>query len=156
MRLRYSLGYDKQLTMIAFILSLKRMSNAEKRVRCAFCNNEHLSSAIGEHLMLCGNKTDQCPKCEKYIRRAVFAYHYENNCDNLDETDGDSESKPDSTSTSFSNDPARSSTVSATRDHSKIAIRTINLGQFSTEQHTPISLHIDSGRSKLISLTCVL
>lgn len=30
--------------------------------------------------MLCGNKTDQCPNCRKYVRRAIFAYHYENNC----------------------------------------------------------------------------
>ena len=31
-------------------------------------------------MMLCGNKTDLCPVCQKYIRRAIFAYHYENNC----------------------------------------------------------------------------
>jgi hypothetical protein len=37
--------------------------------------------------MLCGNKTDQCPNCQKFIRRAIFAYHYENNCANLDEPD---------------------------------------------------------------------
>ncbi|CAF2410008.1 unnamed protein product [Rotaria sp. Silwood2] len=37
--------------------------------------------------MLCGNKTDQCPNCSKFIRRAIFAYHYENNCANLEETD---------------------------------------------------------------------
>ncbi len=37
--------------------------------------------------MLCGNKTDECPNCHKFIRRAVFAYHYENNCANLNETE---------------------------------------------------------------------
>jgi hypothetical protein len=37
--------------------------------------------------MLCGNKTDQCPNCQKYIRRAVFAYHYENNCAIFEDTD---------------------------------------------------------------------
>jgi hypothetical protein len=37
--------------------------------------------------MLCGNKTDQCPKCRRFIRRAVFAYHYENECADLEETD---------------------------------------------------------------------
>jgi hypothetical protein len=37
--------------------------------------------------MMCGNKTDQCPNCHKFIRRAIFAYHYENNCANLDEPD---------------------------------------------------------------------
>ena len=35
--------------------------------------------------MLCGNKTDQCPNCRKYIRQAIFAYHYENNCADPDE-----------------------------------------------------------------------
>lgn len=39
---------------------------------------------MGDHLMLCGNKTDQCPNCGKYIRRAIFVYHYENNCANPD------------------------------------------------------------------------
>ena len=34
--------------------------------------------------MMCGNKTDECPNCGKFVRRAVFAYHYENNCANLD------------------------------------------------------------------------
>lgn len=37
--------------------------------------------------MQCGNKTEQCPTCEKFIRRAIFAYHYENNCANLDENE---------------------------------------------------------------------
>lgn len=37
--------------------------------------------------MICGNKTDQCPNCRKFIRRAVFAYHYENNCANLEDND---------------------------------------------------------------------
>jgi len=36
--------------------------------------------------MQCGNKTEQCPNCGKYIRRAIFTYHYENNCSNLDES----------------------------------------------------------------------
>ncbi len=34
--------------------------------------------------MICGNKTDRCPTCGKYVRRAIFAYHYENNCADLD------------------------------------------------------------------------
>lgn len=40
---------------------------------------------IKDHLMLCGNQTDPCPVCLKRIRRAIFAYHYENNCAQLDE-----------------------------------------------------------------------
>ncbi|CAF0825418.1 unnamed protein product [Rotaria sordida] len=43
------------------------------------------STAIREHLLVCGNKTDQCPKCRKFIRRAIFAYHYENDCAYIDE-----------------------------------------------------------------------
>jgi hypothetical protein len=59
--------------------------------------------------MTCGNKTDQCPNCRKFIRRAVFAYHYENNCANLEETDTPT-SRPRSSSghrlSSKSNTPA--------------------------------------------------
>ncbi|CAF4542701.1 unnamed protein product [Rotaria sp. Silwood1] len=53
---------------------------------CSFCNTYFSSStAIREHLLVCGNKTDQCPKCRKFIRRAIFAYHYENECAYIDE-----------------------------------------------------------------------
>ena len=44
--------------------------------------------------MLCGNKTDQCPKCYKFIRRAVFTYHYENGCVNIDEPDATPRAPP--------------------------------------------------------------
>ena len=46
-----------------------------------------------EHLMLCGNKTDECPNCKKYVRRAIFAYHYENNCANLDDAPVDNDTQ---------------------------------------------------------------
>ncbi len=39
-----------------------------------------------ERLMICGNKTDQCLKCKKLIRRAVFAYRYENNYRDFNES----------------------------------------------------------------------
>ena len=42
---------------------------------------------MGDHLMRCGNQTDQCPNCRRYIRRAIFAYHFENNCACPDEAD---------------------------------------------------------------------
>jgi hypothetical protein len=32
------------------------------------------------HLYLCGNKTNKCPICEQYIRRAIYNYHLENYC----------------------------------------------------------------------------
>ena len=48
---------------------------------CSFCNENFESiDAISKHLMICGNKTDQCPVCHKYVRRAIFTYHYENKC----------------------------------------------------------------------------
>ncbi len=39
------------------------------------------------HLYLCGNKTNKCPKCSKYIRRAIYNYHLDNNCIDLSEDD---------------------------------------------------------------------
>ncbi|CAF1174476.1 unnamed protein product [Rotaria sordida] len=60
--------------------------DVNRSVSCSFCN-ECIESPdkLKEHLILCGNKTDQCPKCGKFIRRAIFAYHYENNCSNPEE-----------------------------------------------------------------------
>ncbi|CAF0881390.1 unnamed protein product [Rotaria sp. Silwood1] len=59
-----------------------------RSIKCSFCQElQPSSSALSAHLMLCGNKTDKCPNCRKFIRRAIFAYHYENNCANLEETD---------------------------------------------------------------------
>jgi hypothetical protein len=61
-------------------------------VICSFCEEGFTSDkALMDHLMMCGNKTDQCPNCEKYIRRAIFAYHYENNCANFEEPTADNE-----------------------------------------------------------------
>ncbi len=56
--------------------------------------------------MSCGNKTDECPKCRKYIRRAVFAYHYENNCANLDDADTPTPRSRNSSAHHNSNRPA--------------------------------------------------
>ncbi len=56
------------------------------KTKCSFCDKTFSSSTeLSEHLVLCGNKTDQCPTCRRFIRRAIFAYHFENNCANLDE-----------------------------------------------------------------------
>jgi hypothetical protein len=70
-------------------------------VLCSFCEEEFKSEkALMDHLMMCGNKTDPCPNCGKYVRRAIFAYHYENSCANFDEstTDGEKNKKPQSSS----------------------------------------------------------
>jgi hypothetical protein len=54
-------------------------------VACAFCEETFSSSAkLSEHLMLCGNKTNECPNCHKLIRRSHFNYHRENNCAPID------------------------------------------------------------------------
>lgn len=52
-------------------------------MKCSFCNGKYSAWTIDEHLLQCGNKTEQCPNCKKYIRRAIFAYHYENKCENF-------------------------------------------------------------------------
>ncbi|UJR17668.1 hypothetical protein I4U23_004564 [Adineta vaga] len=72
-----------------FVSDPSRTTNDRNQLlQCSFCEQAHTSTeALGKHLMQCGNKTDECPKCRKYIRRAIFVYHYENNCSNVDETD---------------------------------------------------------------------
>ena len=66
----------------------------DAKVFCSFCEEGFESSKkMMDHLLMCGNKTDQCPNCEKYIRRAIFAYHYENNCAELDEASTDDNPK---------------------------------------------------------------
>lgn len=87
---------------------------SKRMVTCSFCNEDKPATEIGEHLMQCGNKTEQCPNCEKYIRRAVFTYHYENSCANLDELDGDVNRPADqhnNTSTTPKHSPSNSSPV---------------------------------------------
>ncbi|CAF1432655.1 unnamed protein product, partial [Adineta steineri] len=62
------------------------MTERDTDIFCSFCNELFTSTEdIGNHLMMCGNKTDPCPRCNQFIRRAIFAYHYENNCAILDE-----------------------------------------------------------------------
>ncbi|CAM4900037.1 unnamed protein product [Rotaria socialis] len=66
----------------------RQVNDTGRSVSCMFCNEKSASTEeMRIHLLACGNKTDLCPKCLKFIRRAVFAYHYENNCANLDEID---------------------------------------------------------------------
>ncbi|CAF4136598.1 unnamed protein product [Adineta steineri] len=81
-------------------------SNTSRRfVSCSFCNEELPSSSLGEHLMMCGNKTNECPWCRKFIRRAVYVYHRENNCANLDNFDNDTGLEPVQLSQRGSNRP---------------------------------------------------
>ncbi|CAF1179236.1 unnamed protein product [Adineta ricciae] len=63
-------------------LQQHQQTNCRNRsVECSFCEETFpTSNALREHLILCGNKTDECPKCRQFIRRSHFAYHYQNNC----------------------------------------------------------------------------
>ncbi|CAF0990345.1 unnamed protein product [Adineta steineri] len=59
-----------------------------RSISCSFCQIIlPTSSALREHLLLCGNKTDECPKCRRLIRRSHFAYHFENNCASIDKVE---------------------------------------------------------------------
>jgi len=50
-------------------------------------------------LTSCGNKTEQCRKCNKYIRRAILTYHDQNDCANVDDFE-DEMNRPVASSTS--------------------------------------------------------
>ncbi|CAF4418883.1 unnamed protein product [Rotaria magnacalcarata] len=82
------------------------MATQDAEVYCSFCNEGFVSpKAMGTHLMMCGNKTDQCPKCRRYIRRAIFAYHYENDCANPDAPTRDNETNKKTQNFARSNNP---------------------------------------------------
>jgi len=103
---------------------------------------------MGEHLILCGNKTDECPNCHKFIRRAIFAYHYENNCANLDETETDDRSPPEQMKTisrSHSNNATSSSSEVTTGNNKQISIIKVDLTNNSNTNITT-SKRLPSGR----------
>ncbi|CAF4558737.1 unnamed protein product [Rotaria socialis] len=68
-------------------LNLHKKNDCKNRsIKCSFCSETFPSSnLIRDHLLFCGNKTDQCPRCHQLIRRSHFAYHYENKCVSVDE-----------------------------------------------------------------------
>ena len=41
---------------------------------------------MSDHLLLCGNKTEQCPRCQRFVRRAIFVYHCDNRCTDPEDT----------------------------------------------------------------------
>ena len=127
------------------------MNNGEENARCSFCDEEYSSSSIGEHLMLCGNKTDQCPNCRKYIRRAVFAYHYGNNCANLDECNGQINRgiarNFNAPSTFKQNNSSHFASTSAIREVSRVTGgRVSNIAQHPAHQTIGTPSYINSGR----------
>jgi hypothetical protein len=85
--------------------------------------------------MLCGNKTDECPNCKKYIRRAIFAYHFENNCANLDAIENDvshAVNQSDPVSTFQPNNASKFSSESAVGNNTYVSAAQINLATPST------------------------
>ena len=62
------------------------MNRQEQRFQCQLCE-EMLPNpdAMRTHLFRCGNKTKQCPICQKYIRRGIYYYHVNNDCTNPDD-----------------------------------------------------------------------
>ncbi|CAF0965709.1 unnamed protein product [Adineta ricciae] len=89
------------------------------RVRpCMFCGKELQESALADHLLICGNKTDECPRCRKFVRRAVFAYHYENACVDPDELENETSAASNQRSIS-EHIPA----ISSALQQSKVIIR---------------------------------
>jgi hypothetical protein len=75
--------------------------------------------------MMCGNKTDECPNCRKFIRRAIIAYHYENNCANLDESEAENRpvsQQADTKSKYQSDNASQSSSSSAAANNKHISI----------------------------------
>jgi hypothetical protein len=86
---------------------------------------------VAEHLILCGNKTDECLNCRKFIRRAIFAYHYENNCANLDESEAENRPVPqqaDTKSKYQSDNASQSSSNSAAANNKNTSIIPVDLG----------------------------
>ncbi|CAF4006917.1 unnamed protein product [Rotaria sp. Silwood1] len=67
-------------------LKQHQQTNCKNRsIQCSFCQEIFSSNLIRDHLLSCGNKTDECPHCRQFIRRSHFTYHYENNCASIDD-----------------------------------------------------------------------
>ncbi|CAF3935530.1 unnamed protein product [Rotaria sp. Silwood1] len=118
-----------------------QVNDAGRLISCSFCNNTFTSTKeMGDHLLLCGNKTDQCPNCKKFIRRAMFAYHYENNCADVDAIDKDANPTVDTSVAS-----SLPSTRSAASNEKHITIMKVDLGAHSSREN-PTFQRSNSGR----------
>jgi hypothetical protein len=105
--------------------------------------------------MTCGNKTDQCPNCRKYIRRAIFAYHYENNCANLEESDADVVAvakQPSALSTFQPHNSPPSLSESAVENKKYITVVKVNLATPPEAQNSTLQ-RSNSGRLHLVLST---
>jgi hypothetical protein len=98
-----------------------------------------------DHLMLCGNKTDQCPKCRKLVRRAIFAYHFENECADLDAFDEPASDRSQSSSTRHRDNLSQSSSRPAAGGNKYERIMVNNL-EMQPHGWRTASYEADSGR----------
>lgn len=54
---------------------------------CSFCRESFTTAkAMSTHLTTCGNKTEVCPNCNGFVRRAIFIYHRDHHCNDPDES----------------------------------------------------------------------
>ncbi|CAF3731756.1 unnamed protein product [Rotaria sp. Silwood1] len=97
-----------------------------------------------DHLLMCGNKTDQCPNCRKFIRRAMFAYHYENGCADVDAIDKDVHPNIDNYVASSALQ-AKNLSKSADPQEKHISVLNVNLQQNSNKNSTTFQ-QSNSGR----------
>ncbi|CAF0965691.1 unnamed protein product [Adineta ricciae] len=66
--------------------NVTQMTKAENySTTCPFCEEPLTSFSKRDHVLICGRKTDECPRCRTFVSRAVFGRHYANDCANLDE-----------------------------------------------------------------------
>ncbi len=144
------------LTNYNWIYFFKQNKNAGQAVLCSFCNEECSPSAIGEHLMICGNKTDQCPNCKKYIRRAILAYHCENNCANLDEFEPEVNAalnQSEIPSIFNPNYPPSFSSRPSGRNDTNTTIKVVDRPTLPNRQTVPTSQQSNSGMLQFILFT---
>ena len=53
----------------------------KKPTLCDFCEAYFPANQFKEHSTICGNRTDQCPRCKDFIRKNVFKQHaMQNSC----------------------------------------------------------------------------
>ncbi|CAF4550013.1 unnamed protein product [Rotaria sp. Silwood2] len=117
-----------------------QVNDGRRLISCSFCN-EHFTSTkeMGDHLLMCGNKTDPCPNCKKFIRRAIFAYHYENSCADVNAIDTDVNSTAHNSVASSASQPnisSQSSTGSASGHNKHITTMAVDLRTLPNQDST--------------------
>ncbi|XP_021888115.1 XIAP-associated factor 1 isoform X2 [Carica papaya] len=77
-------------TMEREVLAIHRGENCPQRiVTCEFCEFPLPAIDLAEHQEVCGNRTELCHLCNRYIRLRE-RYNHENRCTGIPENSGDS------------------------------------------------------------------